>query len=692
MNVAPFGSWPSSITASLIARQTVGLGQLAYDGDDLYWTETRPTESGRSVLMRKSRQARPVEALPPEFSVRSRVHEYGGGSFVVFDEVIVFSNDTDQRLYRKDPGASPRPLTPLGAIRYADSVVDRTRRAIVAVREDKRLFESREDVNTLVAISLDGDGQDAGRVLVAGADFYSSPRLSADGSRIAWLSWSRPDMPWDAAELWEAGLDAEGAIVEPRRVAGGGGESVFQPEWSPSGELYFVSDRSGYWNLYRWSDGKVQPVLQRRAEFGVPQWTFGMSSYAFASAREIVLIYVERGIAHLGRLDLRTGIFSPMDVPYTSMSGIRGRTVLAMADVERASALCEPGRVAFAAGSPTEPAAFVELDLASNEREAVCRATEFAPDPSWLSLPEVLQIPLGEGDDEARHGVVHAFYYPPHHPGFVAPADEKPPLLVRCHGGPTAASSTALSLGIQFWTSRGFAVVDVNYGGSTGYGRAYRERLRGQWGVVDVDDCVRAARYLVDRGRADPKRLAISGGSAGGFTVLCALTFRQVFAAGASHYGISDLEVMARDARTGNPHKFESRYDEGLVAPYPEGLDVYRARSPLQHADRLSTPVIFFQGMEDRVVLPNQAERMVEVLRRKGLPVAYLAFAGEGHGFRRAENIERVLEAELYFYSRIFGFLPADTLAAVPIDNFEARCESVSTDPPAVPPLEPNRR
>jgi dipeptidyl aminopeptidase/acylaminoacyl peptidase len=641
----PCGTWASPITAEIVARGAVGFGQLWFDGRRVFFTEGRPTEGGRTVLVQRDEDGRFTDVTPPGFNVRTRVHEYGGGDYLVTGDAVFFSNYADQRVYRQDRGSSPKPITGDDALRFADPQLDHARRRIVCIREDKRRLESREDVNSIVALDLDAEDQ-SGRVLVAGNDFYASPRVSPDGRRMAWLTWNHPNMPWDAAELWVAALGDDGNVADPVHVAGGAGESIFQPEWSPDGTLHFVSDRTGFWNLYRLRGGAIEPLCPRSAEFGLPQWVFGQSTYAFVSNDVIVCTYTEGGIWRLAKLDTAGRELVPVPTPYTWFSGIRGAS----------------GGAVFVAGAPTEPSAVVRFDVRSDTLQVLRRSTELSFDAGDLAVPQFIEFPAAGG------AKAYAFHYRPTNRRYAPPTGEKPPLLVKCHGGPTGAASSLFSLPIQFWTSRGFAVLDVNYGGSTGFGRAYRERLRGQWGVVDVDDCASAALHLVAAGQADPERVAIAGGSAGGFTVLCALTWRDVFRAGASHFGIGDLERLAEDARTGH-HKFESRYEEALVGPYPERADVYRERSPLQHAKRLRRPVIFFQGLDDRIVLPNQAERMVGVLRQNRLPVAYLSFAGEGHGFRRAETIKRVLEAEFYFYSRIFGFTPADEIEPVPIDN-----------------------
>jgi dipeptidyl aminopeptidase/acylaminoacyl peptidase len=637
--IAPYGSWRSPITADLVAAAGAGLSGVALDGEDVYWIEARPTEGGRNVIVRRTGDGGISDVIAPPFNARTRVHEYGGGAFAVADGAVVFANDADQRLYRIAPGGEPKPLALTLALRYADMVFDRRQNRVICVREDHRAAD-REAINTIVGVPLTGG--DEGMVLLSGADFYASPRLSPDGARLAWLTWHHPNMPWDGTELWVGLVAPNGAIEGAQRVAGGPDESIFQPEWSPDGTLHFVSDRTDWWNLYRWRGGQVEPVCPLEAEFGMPQWVFGLSTYAFAGTDRIVCTYTRDGMWHLASIDAASGRLEPIDAPYTSIGSVRAR----------------PGHAVFIAGSATEAPAVVQLDLASGRLTTLKRSSELTIDAGYLSRPQPIAFATERG--RTAYGV----YYAPRNRDFHGPPGERPPLLVVSHGGPTSATSTSLHLGIQYWTSRGIAVLDVNYGGSTGYGRAYRRCLDGQWGVVDVDDCVNGARSLVERGEVDGNRLAITGRSAGGYTTLCALTFRDTFRVGASYYGISDLAALATDT-----HKFESRYTDRLVAPYPEARELYEARSPIHHVERLARPVIFFQGLEDAVVPPSQAERMVAALRVKGLPVAYLAFAGEQHGFRRAENITRALEAELYFYSRILGFPLADPIPPVPIDN-----------------------
>ena len=643
--IAPYGSWKSPISADLIVAGTIGLGQIALDGGDVYWSEGRPFEAGRSAIVRRTPDGNMADVTPPPFNVRTRVHEYGGGAFTVQNGTIYFSNFADQRLYKQTPDSEPQPLTPVANRRYTDTSIDRQWGRLICVCEEHT--DGGEPVNTVVSIDLH-NGEDV-QVLVSGSDFYSSPRLSPDNSQLAWLSWNHPNMPWDGTQLWVAQINADGSLGEAECLAGGVNESVFQPEWSPDGVLYFVSDRTGWWNLYRWLPawsegglGGVESLYAMDAEFGLPQWVFGMSTYGFESANRIICTYTQKGSWHLASLDLQTKQLEVIETPYTDISSLQVAS----------------GKAAFIAGSATEPTAIVQMDLATQQIEVLRRSSELEIDTGYLSTPQAIAFPT------ENNLTAYAFFYPPQNKDYTAPGGQKPPLLVKSHGGPTASASSTFNLKIQYWTSRGFAFLDVNYGGSTGYGREYRQRLNKQWGIVDVDDCANGAKYLAESGLVDSERLAIAGGSAGGYTTLCALTFRDVFKAGASHYGVSDLEALATDT-----HKFESRYLDKLIGPYPERKDLYEARSPIHFTDQLSCPAIFFQGLEDKIVPPNQAEMMVEALKAKGLPVAYVAFEGEQHGFRRAENIKRALDGEFYFYSRIFGFEPAEAVEPVAIEN-----------------------
>jgi len=639
--VAPFGAWKSPITSDVIVADAIGIGQLALDGDDVYWLETRPTEGGRGVVVRRTPDGQITDVTPPPFNVRTRVHEYGGGAFGVASGIVYFSNFLNQRLYRQEPGGEPHPLTPELDLRYADGDVDDRRGRMVCVREDHTAAE-QEATNTVVSLDLDDGGP--GDVIVSGSDFYSTPRINPDGSLMAWLSWDHSNMPWDGTELWTGELEAGGAIGERTRVAGGPDESIFQPEWSPDGTLYFVSDRSGWWNLYRWQNGGVEPLCEMEAEFGVPQWGLGMRTYGFASAERIVCSYTQRGVWHIGDLDTGRRTLRPVPTPFT--------------EITRAGMVVSSKGVVFVAGSPTMAVSVMYHDFAGGQAQSLRRTSDAEVDDGYVSTPRSIEFPTERGL------TAHGFFYPPNNRDYAGSEANRPPLLVMSHGGPTGTTSSTLNLNVQYWTSRGIAVLDVNYGGSSGYGTEYRRRLNGQWGVVDIDDCVNGATYLVERGEVDGECLAIKGGSAGGYTTLSALTFRDVFKAGASYYGISDLEAMTRDT-----HKFESRYLDSMIGPYPELRDLYVERSPIHHTDALSCPIILFQGLEDRVVPPNQAEMMVDAMRKKGLPVAYVPFEGEQHGFRRAENIKRALEAELYFYSRVFGFELADPVDPVDIEN-----------------------
>lgn len=640
MPIAPYGSWKSPITSDLIVSKSIGLSAITLDGDDVYWIEGRPSEGGRNVIVKRSSDGTTRDVTPPGFNARTRVHEYGGGSYTVHDGTVYFSNFGDNMLYRQMEGADPQPVTTNSNLRYADFVVDAHRNRLVSVRED-HTAQGQEATNTLVAVPLDGTGQDI--ILVSGNNFYSTPRLSPDGSRLVYLTWNHPNMPWDGTELWVADVAEDGTLSNSQLVAGGPAESIFGPEWSPDGELYFVADTTGWWNLYHLRDnGSPEPLHAMEAEFGRPQWVFSLNTYTFESPGRIVCIYAQNGTSHLATLDTQALDFNTLNLPFTEFWGPKAA----------------PGSVYVLVASPTEAWSIVRIDLSTLQIETLRRSEEHDIDSGYLSTPQPIEFPTENGL------TAHAFFYPPTNKDYTAPAGEKPPLIVISHGGPTSATGSDLDLEIQFWTSHGFAVTDVNYGGSTGYGRPYRQRLNGQWGVVDVDDCVNAARYLADRGLVDPDRLTIRGGSAGGYTTLLALTQKDAFKAGASYFGISELEVFATDT-----HKFESRYLDSLVGPYPEAAEVYRQRSALNYLEGLSCPVIFFQGLDDKVVPPNQARLMVDALRAREMPVAHVEFEGEGHGFRRAENIKRSLENEFYFYSRIFGFNPADSAEPIEIEN-----------------------
>jgi dipeptidyl aminopeptidase/acylaminoacyl peptidase len=631
---APCGAWKSPITAETVTKATAGLGFPWIDGDAVYWTESRPWEKGRTCLMRWTEQAGAAEVSGADHNIRTRVHEYGGRAYVAAGGTAWYTNLSDGRIHAVG-GSGATAVTRRDGTEYADFTPDPARNRLIAVAERQRV--DAEPLNLLVAIGLDGTVS----TLAEGADFYAAPRISPDGSRLAWIEWNHPNMPWDGSLCREATLSPEGTLATVRIVAGGETESVFQPEYAPDGTLYYVSDKSGYWNLYR--DGDPPAQFRAAADFGLPHWQFGMRTYAILDPRTAVTSFAVDGDWRLALFDLETGKATPLDLPWVSFDGIVGGG----------------RRVVFTGGRPDGPPEIVQLVFGDPNPERVLkRASDTAPDPADVSAAEKIDFMSADGTQ------AHAYYYPPTNARFSVPEGERPPLIVMGHGGPTGQATRTYSTKVQFWTSRGFAVADVNYGGSTGFGRAYRQRLDGAWGVVDVDDCCAAAAYLAARGDVDPERLIIVGGSAGGYTTLSALAFRSVFKAGRSSYGIGDLEALARDT-----HKFESRYLDRLIGPWPDAKAVYEARSPLRHLDGFDCPVLFLQGADDKVVPPNQAEMMVDALRDKGLPVAYLLFEGEGHGFRAAEAIQAALHAELSFYGQIFGFTPADDIPAIAIEN-----------------------
>ena len=623
---APCGSWPSPLTVERAAGSQRRLLQPRIHGGAVYWLEGRPEEDGRVVLVRH-RDGRREDLTPPPFSVRTRAHEYGGGAYAVSELGLFFCNDADQCIYRWEQDA-PRRLTAPAHGRYADIVPDAARRRLIAVCE----VMDEEPHDSLVAVSL-VDGTVT--TLAQGSSFYSSPALAPDGSALAWLSWDPPQMPWDGCELWLAELKADGALHAPRSVAGNRQESIFQPRWSPQGVLHFVSDRSGYWNLYRYAGGDAHEVAPDAADYGYAQWLFGMSAYGFLPDGGILAARTEAGRSRVTLIEASTGRRTPLAARYTHIEHLDAAD--GMIAMVAGSAETAPGIVA---GSPDVPASLSEAG--------------FHWPAEHLSRPQAVQFRTSDGEE------AHAWYYPPGHGSYGVPEAERPPLIVRCHGGPTSMNGAVLEARVQFWTSRGFAFADLNYRGSTGFGRAYRRALDGAWGVKDVEDSVRLVAHLASLGLADSRRVAVSGSSAGGYTALAAVAFRQVFSACAVQYGISELETAMTDT-----HRFEARYGDTLLGPWPAARDLYRARSPLYAASAIRVPVLFFQGLKDRVVLPDQTARMVLALQGNRVPVACLTFPEEGHGFRRAGTLQAVLQAELAFYSQVFGFTPADRVPAL---------------------------
>jgi dipeptidyl aminopeptidase/acylaminoacyl peptidase len=634
----PYGSWPTPITSEVVVAQAVRLSDVQVDGGDVIWAESRPAEGGRTALVRRAADASITELLPRDANARTVVHEYGGGAWWVRDGIVWYASWEDQRLYRRDPqtgrvaAITPEPERPKGD-RYADGDLSPDGESILCVREHHPLGGGVTDVRNEI-VRLAAHRLSIPEVVVSGPDFVSSPRFHPDGRQLCWLEWDHPNMPWDENRLCVGGAGGERAVV-----AGGSEESVSEPRWLPDGSLIFISDRSGWWNLYRWTGpgGEVEPLTELKAEIGLPQWVFGSARYVFLPDGRIVFASTQDGFESIS-VRLSDGVIEKLDLPFTVIHSLR---------------VADAGSVVTVASSPYAEPAVVHITL--DGRSGVQEVQTLRPardlsalgvEPGFVSAPEPIEFPSAGGR------TAHALLYEPANPVYRAPGHERPPLLVDVHGGPTAAAEPELDIDIQYWTSRGFAVVSVNYGGSTGYGRAYRDLLRGQWGVVDVEDSIAVARWLAEQGRVDPSRMAIRGGSAGGYTTLAALVVKDTpFAAGADYFGVADLEAMTIDT-----HKFESRYLDSLIAPYPERRDVYRERSPIEHIDQFTRPLIVLQGLEDEVVPPNQATMIVDALKSRGIPVAYLPFEGEQHGFRRAENIRRALDGELSFYAQIYGF------------------------------------
>ncbi|MCL4798254.1 MAG: prolyl oligopeptidase family serine peptidase [Burkholderiales bacterium] len=673
----PYGEWPSPITADALAAGARSFEQIAIDGADICWVEVRPDEKGRYVVMRWSPASRVEEVTPPGYSARTLVNSYGGGSMAVRERLTCFVNfaaadhpDTkDQRLYRQAPGLLPVPLTSPRNARYADCAIDARRGLLYCVMEDSGAERHGQPVQTIVALDL--EGRKLPLTIAEGTDFYASPRLSPDGRRLCWISWDYPSMPWDGTALYVAELDAAGRPAVVRQIAGApadgidpalnpvlqealrfSGESIVDPKWAPDGTLFFVSDRFAangdrWWNIHRLAGDVIEPVTRKAAEFAAPPWRLGGSSYGFVSRNELLCCYTEGGRWTLARVAVDTGRIIEIDTPFSEIAHLHVGN----------------GFAAFVGASFTRPPAIVRYDLATRTCEELRSANpNLSPEAlACFAAPEAIAFATGRERAERAY----AFYYAPNNPAARGPEGAKPPLLIFVHGGPTAAAGASVSLSIQFFTSRGFAVVDVNYRGSTGFGRAFRQRMYGSWGIVDVEDCVQAAKTLIERGDVDRYRVASRGGSSGGYTTLALATFTDLLTSAASYYGISDLEMIARET-----DKLEARYAELLVGPYPLAQKEFKARSPLHHASRIGCPLALFQGLDDPVVPPKQAQVLIDDLMARKLPVAYEFYPGESHGFRIKANIVRSLEEELAFYGEIMGFFPAGRLARPVIHNW----------------------
>lgn len=635
---APFGVWQSPIESQMVARAGRSargvLSELQVDRGRVYWRQLQADQAGRFSIFRLDDEGTPIDLLPQEASVSTRVHEYGGGSYTVDSDVLYYVNSSDQRIYKLPPGGIPRPITPepgsRWAVRYADLHVSPDGQSLVCVRE--RHLADGQVINELA--TFDAARESSGRTLARGHDFYSNPRWSQDGQFLSWLTWDQPNMPWDGTELWVAQAGPEG-LSAPNRIAGGYDISIFQPFWGPDGTLYYVSDRSGWWNLCRVEGGSELPIHARSAEYGSPQWVFGLSRYALLSDSRIAAIATSDGVDQLFLIDTGADLEDRLDLPFTAFNP---------------SSLRSDGEdlLWFIASSPSVGQALYTYDTRREVLSKLVGPMGPQVDPNYISIPQAITCPSGDGD------MVHAIYYPPMNPGYENPGDELPPLIVSVHGGPTSAAKMQYHLETQYFTSRGFAVADVNYRGSTGYGRRYREALKSNWGLFDREDCRAVAHYLADAGMVDARRMAIRGSSAGGFTTLCALIGRSDFCGGTSYFGLSDLSALAED-----DHKFEQRYLDGLIGPYPEQSEKYRERSPLHHSKEISAPLLLLHGSEDPVVPPGQAVEMAEALESNGVPVSLITLDGESHGFNKEESVVRALEAELSFYLRIMQINPS---------------------------------
>ncbi len=645
--VAPFGSWASPIAAADLAKSAVNISDVRVFNGQVYWRESRPAEAGRQVLVTFGADGAPKVLTPEGFSVRTRVHEYGGSSYWWLGDALVFVNFQDQRLYLQRGDAAPVAITP-EHYQYSDCAVDAKNNALICVREDhtestkKANGEERNEIVRVPVPSTPG-AADAGRVLVTGTDFVAYPRLSRDGKHLAWIEWNHPSMPWEVTTLKTSSFNTQGGLDEATVVAGGD-RAVLEPQWGEDGTLYYIDEISGWWNLYAMRDGKSRALAPMAREFGGPLWSLGTQTYVLDNDGHAFVRTSHESVDELAQIDVKDGGYRRIETPFVAFGDL---------------SLDNLGRIITTAGAAADESALVAIHPETGAVQRLHQTNERGIPEALVSVGERIRFPTAAGPNgEAR--IAHATYYPPTNPAFAGPEGQKPPLIVTIHGGPTSVSKPTFSLSRQYWTSRGFAIVDVNYGGSTSYGRDYRKRLNGQWGVVDVQDAVAAVDYLVAEGKADPALVAIRGGSAGGFTTLAALAFTDRFKAGANYFGVSDIAALAATS-----HKFERKYDVSLVGPPDEAL--YRARSPIFHLDGFKEPLVTFQGDEDRIVTPDQSRKIVAALEERGVMHAYIEFAGEQHGFRKAENIIRAQEAELAFYGLVFGFTPADTIAPVDV-------------------------
>ena len=632
----PYGTWESLITSEMLVGGAVRLGEIVTDGDDVWWAESRPDEGGRTVIVRNGK-----DQTDKKTNVRTLVHEYGGSAWWVRNGTLVYSQYLDQRLYRRDKSGDSIPLTPESetqqSYRYADGRITNNEDWYVCVREI-HTSSDEEPSNEIVAVPLDGSQQI--RVLVSGPDFVSSPRVSKEGNQIAWVQWNHPNMPWDDTQLCIASL--EEMVLSNQKVTKSKAESFFQPEWDDQGNLHVVSDRNNWWNLFRVDQSTneidLTSLTNIEAEIGLPQWVFGQSRYAFVGD-EIWFVYREAGIDKLATLS-SNGQFEQIKIDATEIESVTNY---------------QDGIVATVSSWKAESSV---MFINSEEVRPLSKTRDLDIGESWFPVPETFTYQTSDSEK------AHALFYSPTNPEYEIHENENPPLIVLAHGGPTGSARRQLQLSIAYWTSRGFGVADVDYRGATGYGRLYRNRLRNSWGLADVEDCVAVAKHLVAQKKVDKNRLAIKGGSAGGFTVLAALTFHDTFTAGASRYGIADLAILAKDT-----HKFESRYLDRLVGKWPEDEEIYKQRSPIHHIEQLSTPMVILQGSEDPIVPPNQAHLMAKKLKENDIPHALIEFSDEGHGFRKAPNITKAIESELAFFAQIFNFEPFDDLPKICIES-----------------------